>query len=96
MSRLETKELNLFEEGTGDLHGTAKGFADLKKQTNRELNRKVPDLITLAEYSGVGTLYDEVYPLQFKIILAEQQKDKKLLEKARTSSVNYQVKDFLG
>ena len=56
----------------------------------------MPALITLAEYYGVNTLDDEVYPLQFKLIQAEQQKEKQLLEKARTSSPNYQVKDFLG
>eukprot|EP00957_Ditylum_brightwellii_P123295 9400714-Ditylum_brightwellii.AAC.1 len=96
MSRLETKEINWFEEGTRDLHAIAKGIADLKKQTNRQLNKKVPDLITLAEYYGVDTLDDEVYLLQLKLIQAEQQKDKQLLETARTSSANYQVKNFLG
>eukprot|EP00957_Ditylum_brightwellii_P052555 3985083-Ditylum_brightwellii.AAC.1 len=45
---------------------------------------------------GVDALDDEVYLLQFKLIQAEQQKDKQLLEKARTSSASYQVKDFLG
>eukprot|EP00957_Ditylum_brightwellii_P102101 7782555-Ditylum_brightwellii.AAC.1 len=77
MSRLETKEINWFEEGTRDLlHTITKGLADLEKQTNRQLNKKVPDLITLAEYYGVDTLDNEVYPLQFKLIQAEQQKDK--------------------
>eukprot|EP00957_Ditylum_brightwellii_P029702 2245164-Ditylum_brightwellii.AAC.1 len=56
-----------------------------------QLNKKVPDLITLTEYYGADTLNDEVYPLQFKLIQAEQQKDIQLLEKARTSS-----KKFLG
>eukprot|EP00957_Ditylum_brightwellii_P154402 11749408-Ditylum_brightwellii.AAC.1 len=56
MSRLETKELNLFEERTRDLHAIAKGLADLKKRSNRQLNKKVPDLITLAEYYGSDTL----------------------------------------
>eukprot|EP00957_Ditylum_brightwellii_P152289 11594250-Ditylum_brightwellii.AAC.1 len=49
MIMLETKKLNWFEEGTSDLHAIAKGLADLKKHTNRQLNMKVPDLITLAE-----------------------------------------------
>eukprot|EP00957_Ditylum_brightwellii_P210856 15365490-Ditylum_brightwellii.AAC.1 len=89
MSMLKTKELNWFEEGTRDLHAIAKGLADLKKQTNRQLNKKVPGLITLAEYYGADTLDDEVYPLQFKLTQAEQQKDKQLLEKARASSANY-------
>eukprot|EP00957_Ditylum_brightwellii_P030843 2337070-Ditylum_brightwellii.AAC.1 len=96
MRRLDTKEVNWFEEGTRDLHVIARGLADLKKQTNRQLNKKVPDLISLAEYYGVNTLDNEVNALQFKLIQAEQQKDKQLLEKARTSSANYQVKDFLG
>eukprot|EP00957_Ditylum_brightwellii_P203602 15335399-Ditylum_brightwellii.AAC.1 len=96
MSRLETKEINLFEQGTRDLHAIAKGLADLKKQTNRQLKKKVPDLITLAEYYGTDALDDGVYPLQFKLLQAEQQKDKQFLEKARTSAANYQVKDFLG
>eukprot|EP00957_Ditylum_brightwellii_P103573 7891490-Ditylum_brightwellii.AAC.1 len=74
MSRLETKELNLLEEGTSDLHDIAKDLADLKKQTNRQLNKKVPDVITLAEYYGADTLDDEVHPLQFKLIQTEQQK----------------------
>eukprot|EP00957_Ditylum_brightwellii_P151493 11536748-Ditylum_brightwellii.AAC.1 len=95
MSRLETKELNWLEEETRDLHVIAKGLADLKKQTNRQLNKKVPDLITSAENCGVDTLDDEVYPLQFKLVQAEQQKDKQLLEKTRTSSANYKVKDLL-
>eukprot|EP00957_Ditylum_brightwellii_P081822 6224944-Ditylum_brightwellii.AAC.1 len=56
----------------------------------------MPDSIASAEYYGVDTLDDEVCPLQFKLIQAEQQKDKQLLEKARASSANYQVKDFLG
>eukprot|EP00957_Ditylum_brightwellii_P080698 6137304-Ditylum_brightwellii.AAC.1 len=75
MSRLETKELNWLEEETRDLHVIAKGLAYLKKQTNRQLNKKVPDLITLAESYEADTLDDEVYPLQFKLIPAEQQKD---------------------
>eukprot|EP00957_Ditylum_brightwellii_P188899 14379071-Ditylum_brightwellii.AAC.1 len=92
MSKLETKELNWLEEGTRDLHAIAKGLADIKKQNNRQLNKKVPDLITLAKYYGVDTLDDEVYPLQIKLIQAEQQKDKQLLEKARISAANYKVK----
>eukprot|EP00957_Ditylum_brightwellii_P157891 12018379-Ditylum_brightwellii.AAC.1 len=44
MSRLESKELNWFEEGTRGLHVIAKGLADLKKQTNRQLSKKAPDL----------------------------------------------------
>eukprot|EP00957_Ditylum_brightwellii_P035711 2707803-Ditylum_brightwellii.AAC.1 len=63
MSRLETKEFNWLEEGTSDLHAIAKGLAHFKKQTNRQLNKKVPGLITLAEYYGADTLDDEVYPL---------------------------------
>eukprot|EP00957_Ditylum_brightwellii_P185736 14140818-Ditylum_brightwellii.AAC.1 len=96
MSRLETKKLNWLEEKTRDLHDIAKGLTDLDTQTNGQLNKKVPDLITLAEYYGVDTLDDEVYPLEFKLIQAEQQKDKQLLEKAKTSSANYKVKNFLG
>eukprot|EP00957_Ditylum_brightwellii_P031592 2395602-Ditylum_brightwellii.AAC.1 len=96
MSRLETKDINWLEEGTRDLHAIVKGLADLKKQTNRHLNKKVPNLITLAEYYEVGTLDDEVHPLQLKLIQAEQQKDKLLVEKARVSSTNSQVKQFLG
>eukprot|EP00957_Ditylum_brightwellii_P071362 5424968-Ditylum_brightwellii.AAC.1 len=60
------------------------------------MNKKVPIFITLAQYCGADTLDDEVYPLQFKLTQAEQHKDKQLLEKARTSSANYKVKDFLG
>eukprot|EP00957_Ditylum_brightwellii_P100020 7622721-Ditylum_brightwellii.AAC.1 len=89
MSRLETKEFNWLEEGTRDLHAIAKGFIDLQKETNRQLNKKVPDLITLAENYGADTSDDEVYPLQLKFIQAEQQKDKQLLENARTSAANY-------
>eukprot|EP00957_Ditylum_brightwellii_P177402 13512690-Ditylum_brightwellii.AAC.1 len=70
MSRLETKELNWLEEGTRDLHTIIKGLADLKKQTNRKLNKKVPDLITLTEYYEADVLDDGVYPLQFKLIKA--------------------------
>eukprot|EP00957_Ditylum_brightwellii_P039323 2975044-Ditylum_brightwellii.AAC.1 len=79
-----------------DLHAIAKGLEDLKKQISMQLNKKVPDLITLSEYYEMDTLDDEMYSLQFKLIQVEQQKDKQLLEKARTSSVNYKVKDFLG
>eukprot|EP00957_Ditylum_brightwellii_P000353 27208-Ditylum_brightwellii.AAC.1 len=74
MSRLETKEFNWLEEGNGDLHLIAKGFADLKEQTNRQPKKKVPGLITSAEKYGVDTLDDEVHPLQFKLVQAEQQK----------------------
>eukprot|EP00957_Ditylum_brightwellii_P060122 4565619-Ditylum_brightwellii.AAC.1 len=63
MSKLETKEVNWFEEGTRDLHAIAKGLADLKKQINRQLNKTDPDLITLAEYYWADTLDDEMYPL---------------------------------
>eukprot|EP00957_Ditylum_brightwellii_P207218 15352022-Ditylum_brightwellii.AAC.1 len=96
MSRLETKELNWLEEETRHLHAIAKGLADLKKQTERQLNKKVSGLITPSEKYGVSTLYDEVYPLQSKLIQADQQKDKQLLEKARISSNNYKAKDYLG
>eukprot|EP00957_Ditylum_brightwellii_P079497 6044898-Ditylum_brightwellii.AAC.1 len=72
MSRLETKELSWFEERTRDLHDIAKGLADIEKQTNRQLNKKDPDLFALAEYYGLDTLDDEVYPLQLKLIQAEQ------------------------
>eukprot|EP00957_Ditylum_brightwellii_P010052 758575-Ditylum_brightwellii.AAC.1 len=96
VSRLETKELNWFEEGTRDLHAIAKRLADIKEQINWQLNKKVFDLITLAKYYWADTSDDEVYQQQFRLIQAEQQKDKHLLEKARVSSDNYQVKDFLG
>eukprot|EP00957_Ditylum_brightwellii_P109391 8343943-Ditylum_brightwellii.AAC.1 len=87
MSRLETKELNWLEEGTKYLHAIAKGSADLKKQANRQLEKKVPNLITLTDYCGTGTIKDDVHPLQFTLIQAGQQKD---------SSANEQLKDFLG
>eukprot|EP00957_Ditylum_brightwellii_P032899 2494229-Ditylum_brightwellii.AAC.1 len=90
MGRLEAQELNWFEKGTRELYTIDKGLVDLKKQANRQLNKKVPDLITLAKYYGIDTLDDEVYPLQFKLTQAEQQKVKQLLEKARSSSANYQ------
>eukprot|EP00957_Ditylum_brightwellii_P201414 15325528-Ditylum_brightwellii.AAC.1 len=90
MSRIETKELNWFEEGINNLHSIVNGLAELKKQTNIQLNKKVPNLITLAEYYGMDTSDDKVYPLQFKLIQAKQQKEKQLLEKARTSAANYQ------
>ena len=35
ISRLETKELYWFEEGTSDLYTIAKGLADFKKHTDR-------------------------------------------------------------
>eukprot|EP00957_Ditylum_brightwellii_P171189 13032239-Ditylum_brightwellii.AAC.1 len=68
MSRLETKEANWFEERTRDLYAITKGLADLKKQTSMQLNKKVPDLITQAEYYGADTLDGEVYSLQIKLI----------------------------
>eukprot|EP00957_Ditylum_brightwellii_P129905 9908597-Ditylum_brightwellii.AAC.1 len=92
MSRPETKELNWFEDGTRDLHVITKGLTELKKQTSRQLNKTVPDLITLAEYYGADTLDDKMYPLQFKLMHTEQQKDKQLLEKSRTSPANYKDK----
>eukprot|EP00957_Ditylum_brightwellii_P069457 5274245-Ditylum_brightwellii.AAC.1 len=42
MIRLETKEFHWLEEGTSDLHTIAKGLTDRKKQTNRQLSKKVP------------------------------------------------------
>eukprot|EP00957_Ditylum_brightwellii_P172449 13128990-Ditylum_brightwellii.AAC.1 len=95
MSRLKTKALYWLEEGTRDLYDIAKGLADLKKQINRKLNKKVHDLITLAENYGADTLNDEVHTLQFKLIQVEQQKDKQFLEKESTSAANSKVKDFL-
>ena len=47
-SNVVAEELSWFEKGTRDLHTIAKGLADLKKQINSQLNKKVPDLITLA------------------------------------------------
>eukprot|EP00957_Ditylum_brightwellii_P000152 11385-Ditylum_brightwellii.AAC.1 len=63
MNRLETKELNWLEEGTRDVHTITKGLAGLKKQPNRQLNKKIPGLFTLAEYYGKYTMDDDVYPL---------------------------------
>ena len=60
ISRLETKELNWLEEGTRDLHAIAKGLVDLKKQTNRQLNKTVPDLITLAKNYRTDAFDDEI------------------------------------
>eukprot|EP00957_Ditylum_brightwellii_P139844 10655878-Ditylum_brightwellii.AAC.1 len=60
MSRLETKELNWLEEGTRDLHVIAKGLAYLKKQTNIQLNKKVPEIITSAGNYWADTLDDKV------------------------------------
>eukprot|EP00957_Ditylum_brightwellii_P178507 13597953-Ditylum_brightwellii.AAC.1 len=68
MNRIKTKELNWLEEGTRDLHAIAKGLADLKKQTKQQMNKKAPDLMTLAEYYGVDTLDNEVHPLQLKLV----------------------------
>eukprot|EP00957_Ditylum_brightwellii_P009514 718154-Ditylum_brightwellii.AAC.1 len=67
---------NWLKEGTSNIHAIAKGLEDLKKQVNRQLNKKVPDLITLAENYGPDTLDDEVYPLNFMPIQAEQLQDK--------------------
>eukprot|EP00957_Ditylum_brightwellii_P142660 10869472-Ditylum_brightwellii.AAC.1 len=48
---------------------------------SRYLNKKVPDLITIAEHYGHGQLQEDIYPDQFKMTQTEQQKDKKLIEK---------------
>ena len=97
MSRLDTeaKELNWFEQGTGNIYDIAQGLATCEKQSIKALNKKATDLYTLAALYGSEELNEEIYPLKFKLIQVEQQKDRKLLELARTSNAHYQVKDFL-
>eukprot|EP00957_Ditylum_brightwellii_P121189 9242485-Ditylum_brightwellii.AAC.1 len=63
---------------------------------NRLLCKKAPDLYTIADHCGNEQLPEDIFPVQFKLLQIEQQKDKKLLEKAKTSKANYKVKDFLG
>eukprot|EP00957_Ditylum_brightwellii_P159655 12152654-Ditylum_brightwellii.AAC.1 len=60
------------------------------------LQKKVPDLYTIADYYGIEQLSEGIYHVQLKLLQAEQQKDKKLLKKAKPSNANYKVKNFLG
>eukprot|EP00957_Ditylum_brightwellii_P086873 6612064-Ditylum_brightwellii.AAC.1 len=68
-----------------DLHIVAKGMTRLDKQINRLICKKAPDLYTTADYYGNEQLSEDIYPVQFKRLKTEQQKDKKLIEKAKTS-----------
>eukprot|EP00957_Ditylum_brightwellii_P122387 9332902-Ditylum_brightwellii.AAC.2 len=97
MSRLDTTatELNVLEKYS-DLHVVAKGLARLDKKMNRLLTKKAPNLYTIADHYGNEQLSDDIYPVQFKLLQTEQQKDKKLMEKAKTSNASYKVEDFLG
>ena len=53
-------------------------------------------MYTIADYYGNEQLSEDIFPVQFKLLQAEQQKDRKLIEKAKTSKANYKVKDFHG
>ena len=53
-------------------------------------------MYTIADYYGNEQLSEDIYPVQFKLLQTEQQKDKKLIEKAKTSKATYKVKVFLG
>ena len=97
MSRLDTtaKEGNVLEKYL-DLHIVAKRLARLDKKINRLLTKKAPGLYTRADYYGNEQLSEDIFPVQFKLLQTEQQKDKKLIEKAKTSKASYKVKDFHG
>ena len=71
-------------------------MARLDKKINRLFTKKDPDMYTIANYYGTEQLSEDIFPVQFKLLQAEQQKDKKLIEKAKTSKATYKVKDFLG
>eukprot|EP00957_Ditylum_brightwellii_P055502 4205938-Ditylum_brightwellii.AAC.1 len=96
MSRLDTTvtELNILEKYL-NLCIVAKGLAKLDKKINKLLHKKAPGLYTIAEYYGNEQLQEDIYIVQFKLLQIEQQKGKKLIEKAKASKAEYKVKDFL-
>ena len=71
-------------------------MAKLDGKTNRLLTKKAPDLYSIVDYYGNKQLSEDIFPVWFKLLQTEQQKDKKLLEKAKTSKAIYKVKAFLG
>eukprot|EP00957_Ditylum_brightwellii_P196810 14994357-Ditylum_brightwellii.AAC.1 len=42
----------------------------------RLLTKKAPDLYTIADYYGNQQLSKDIFPVQFKLLQTEQQKDK--------------------
>eukprot|EP00957_Ditylum_brightwellii_P074652 5673940-Ditylum_brightwellii.AAC.1 len=56
---------------------------------SRLLTKKAPDLYTIADYCGNEQLSEDIFPVQLKLLQTEQQKDKKLTEKAKTSKATY-------
>eukprot|EP00957_Ditylum_brightwellii_P153952 11717889-Ditylum_brightwellii.AAC.1 len=59
-------------------------------------SKKAPDLYTIADYYGNEQLPEDTYPVQFKLLQTEQQKDKKLIKKSKTSKASHKVQDFHG
>ena len=50
-------------------------MARLDKKINKLLTKKAPDLYTIADYYGNEQLSEDIFPVQFKLLQAEQQKD---------------------
>eukprot|EP00957_Ditylum_brightwellii_P074371 5650313-Ditylum_brightwellii.AAC.1 len=67
----------------------AKGLAKLDNKMNMLLHKKAPDLYTIAGYYGNEQLSEGIYVVQFKLLQTEQQKEKKLIEKAKTSKADF-------
>eukprot|EP00957_Ditylum_brightwellii_P070296 5340288-Ditylum_brightwellii.AAC.1 len=63
---------------------------------SRLFKKKAPDLYTIADYYGNEQLSEDIYPVQFKLLQIEQQKDKKLTKKVKISKASYKIKDLLG
>eukprot|EP00957_Ditylum_brightwellii_P087623 6670966-Ditylum_brightwellii.AAC.1 len=97
MSRLDTTAtgLNALEKYL-NLNIVAKGLAKLDTKVSRLMHKKDPNLYTIADYYGSEQLPEDIYSVQFKLLQTEQQKDEKLIEKAKTYKAEYNVKDFLG
>eukprot|EP00957_Ditylum_brightwellii_P014355 1080375-Ditylum_brightwellii.AAC.1 len=49
---------------------------------SRLLKKKVPGLYTIDDYYGNEQLSENIYPVQFKLLQTEQQKDNMITEKA--------------
>eukprot|EP00957_Ditylum_brightwellii_P047979 3643945-Ditylum_brightwellii.AAC.1 len=65
-------------------------------ELNAAFKKKAPDLYIIAEYYGNEQLQEDIYPVQFKLLQTEHQKDKKLIEKANPPKLVMKSRTFLG
>eukprot|EP00957_Ditylum_brightwellii_P159798 12163086-Ditylum_brightwellii.AAC.1 len=71
-------------------------MAKLDKIIKRLLKKKAPDLYTIADYYGNEQLSEDIYPVWFKLLQTEQQKDKSLLKKLEPPKLITKSRTFMG